>query len=84
MVKEKITLNLKQRRVRKVRNSRNKGRGQGIVEDRAAYQEEIRKQLQNESTLHMDIEEINDMITEAFNRATQKVAAKQNQKEETD
>ena len=30
----------------------------------------------------MNIEEINDMITEAINRATQKVTAKQNQKEE--
>ena len=30
----------------------------------------------------MDIEEINDAITEAINRATQKVTAKQNQNEE--
>ena len=64
LVRGKITLNFKQRRVRKVRNRRNKGRGREIIEDRDVYREEIRKQLQNEDTLHMDIEEINDMITE--------------------
>ena len=82
LVRGKITLNLKRQRVRRVGNGRNKGRGQGIIEDRDAYQEEIRRQFQGWDTLHMDIEEINDMITEAINRSTRKVIAKQNQKEE--
>ena len=54
-----------------------------VIEDGDAYQEEIRRQLQNEDTPHTNIEEINYMITEAISRATQKATAKQKQKKET-
>ena len=48
LVRGKITLNLNQQRVRKVRKRSNKGRGRGIIGNRDAYREEIRRQLQND------------------------------------
>ena len=38
------------------------------IQKPTAYQEAIRRQLQNEDTLHIGIEEINNMITETINR----------------